>query len=598
MDTFPYLPLGPLPADGDDLRRFRLWAPNVRQLELTLVEGGEERVYTMHKEDFGYYVSDAVNAPAGTRYGYYRNGKRDKLYPDPVSRYQPDGVHGMSEVIDLPTPSSDDWKGHGLEDAIIYELHVGTFTEAGTLSAAAEKLDYLKELGVNTIELMPLNQTPGDRNWGYDGVLPFALMKAYGRPEDLLSFIEAAHQRGIAVLIDVIYNHLGPEGNYLPKFFPVFTEKHHTPWGAAINFDAPQADGVRNYWLQNVRLWLEHYGADGLRLDAVHAIKDYSAEHFLEGVSKVADEIGEKQQRDIILLAECDLNAPRFIVPRDQGGYGLSGQWVDEFHHALHGLLTGERKGYYEDFGEHEQLARALRDGYVYTGQYSQHRKRNFGLPNQPTVHPRQLVVFLQNHDQVGNRMIGDRLIENISLDKYLLGAGTYLLSPFTPLIFMGEEYGERRPFPYFVNHGDPALIEAVRKGRAAEFAAFQHEGHTVPDPQSPKTFDSAKLSWEDNPRVIAFYRKALHLRAAAPKDYTFANISVDQAGNLLTWTIKGSPYLVCANYGDEPLEIDQPGTLVLESNGATHDNRTLHLPAWGLAVLTDQQSKRPTDQK
>jgi len=270
------------------------------------------------------------------------------------------------------------------------------------LQSAIERLDYLVGLGVNVIELMPLNQTPGDRNWGYDGVLPFALFRAYGGPWALHQFIEAAHSKGIAVLIDVIYNHLGPEGNYLPTFCPVFTEQHHTPWGPAINMDDKEADGVRNYYLQNVAMWLREYGADGLRLDAVHAIKDYSAQHFLEQVSQVADEVADEQKREIILLAECDLNAPRYIRPRAEGGYGLTAQWVDEFHHAMHSLLTGERQGYYEDFGPVEALERALRDGYVYTGQYSVHRKRNFGTRTyREYIAPRQFVVFLQNHDQV-----------------------------------------------------------------------------------------------------------------------------------------------------------------------------------------------------
>ena len=586
MDTFPYLPLGPLPAGADGRRRFRLWAPHPRQLELALLpeQGGKPRHHPMHDEGYGYRISDPVQAPAGTRYGYYRNRKYDKLYPDPVSRYQPQGVHDPSEVIELEQRPPTDWQGHALGGPV-YELHLGTFTEAGTLSAAAEKLDYLAELGIQVIELMPLNQTPGQRNWGYDGVLPFALQRAYGRPEDLRAFIAAAHERGMAVIIDVIYNHLGPEGNYLPKFFPVFTEKHHTPWGPAINFDAHQADGVRNYWLQNVKMWLEDYGADGLRIDAVHAIKDSSAEHFLESISKVAEEIGEREGRHLILLAELDLNAPRYLLPRAGGGYGLTGQWVDEFHHALHGVLTGERRGYYEDFGELDQLAKALRDGYVYTGQYSPHRQRNFGTPPPATVSPSQFVVFLQNHDQVGNRMIGDRLLENIGVDKFLLGAGTYLLSPFTPLLFMGEEYGERRPFPYFVHHGDAPLIEAVRKGRAAEFAAFQHAGHTVPDPQSEDTFRSAKLSWEPDERIARFYRQALHLRPRPAK--TFTEISVAREGQLLTWTVAGSDYTACANFGDEALSVEVDSReVLLESNGASLDDHLLRLPAWGFALL------------
>ena len=586
-DTFAYLPLGPLPPERDGTRRFRLWAPLPERVELVFPDVDDAAVYPMTPERDGYLLSPAVPAPAGTRYAFYLDGKRDKAYPDPASRYQPEGVHGPSEVIDLAPPATEGWKGHGLAGAVIYELHIGTFTAAGTFRAAIDRLDYLHDLGVNTLEVMPLNQTPGDRNWGYDGVAPFALFGAYGRPEDFRAFIDAAHARGIAVLVDVVYNHLGPEGNYLPAFFPVFTEKHHTPWGAAVNFDDAHADGVRNYWLQNVRLWLEAYGADGLRIDAVHAIKDYSASHFLEGVSELADRIGEEQGRELILIAECDLNAPRYIRGRERGGYGMSGQWVDEFHHAMHGILTGERNGYYEDFGGVEHLARALRDGYVYTGQYSVHRKRNFGVRTPPDVRPAQLVVFLQNHDQVGNRMEGDRLLETVGTDKYLLGAATYLLSAFTPLLFMGEEYGERNRFPYFVHHGDADLIAAVRKGRAAEFAAFHKEGHEVPDPQSPDTYAAAKLSWEENARIADFYRKALHLRAAAPTDYAFADISVDHAGSLITWRVRNGTFTACGNYGDETLSIDVEGEqILLASNGATLTNHRLQLPAWGFAAF------------
>ena len=589
-ERFPYLPLGPLAADRDGHRRFRLWAPTPDRVELVVRTGDREDRYPLHDEGHGYLLSDEVAAPAGSWYGFYLDGQTEKRYPDPASRYQPEGVHGWSEVIDLPPREATGWKGHGLGDAVIYELHIGTFTPEGTLRAAIGKLDYLRDLGVNTLEVMPLNQTPGDRNWGYDGVKNFALFRAYGRPEDLRDFIREAHRRGIAVLIDVIYNHLGPEGNYLPQFFPVFTEKHHTPWGQAINFDDRQADGVRNYWLQNVRMWLDEYGADGLRIDAVHAIKDNSARHFLEELSAVVDEIAQRDHRELITIAECDLNAPRFIRSRADGGYGMSGQWVDEFHHALHVVLTGETRGYYEDFGSVETLAKALQDGYVYTGQFSRHRGRNFGVKPDERIRPSQMVVFLQNHDQVGNRMVGDRLLSSVGRDKYLLGAGTYLLSPFTPLIFMGEEYGEENPFPYFVHHGDPDLIEAVRKGRAAEFAAFQHEGHTVPDPQSEDTFGTARLSWKEEDRIARFYREALLLRSGAPKNFSFADITVDQAGSLITWTVRDSPYLCCANFGAEALDIEVAGKLLLESNGATLDNGRLHLPAWGFAACGTSQ--------
>ena len=594
MPQFPHLTLGPLPPDQHQKRRFRVWAPKPKRIEL-VVAGN---VHQLQPEGWGYFISDPIPAPAGTRY-HFRLNNEDKIYPDPAGRLLPDGVHAASAIEDDaasfgggdPNVSQVQrgWNGIPLSEAVIYELHIGAFTEAGTFDGAVEKLDYLHELGINCIELMPLAQTPGDRNWGYDVVAPFAVARAYGGPAGLRRFIKAAHDRGIAVLIDVIYNHLGPEGNYLPAFMPVFTKDHKTPWGSAINFDREHSDGVRNYYLQNVRMWLEDYGADGLRLDAVHAIKDYSAEHFLESLSAEADRIAREQNREIILLAECDLNAPRFIKPREQGGYGLTGQWVDEFHHALHALLTGENLGYYEDFGALSHLAAALRTGYVYTGQYSQHRKRNFGVdPGSHRLSPGQFTVFLQNHDQVGNRMIGDRLSVQLDQDQYLLAAATYLFSPFVPMLWMGEEWGETRPFPYFVHHGDEGLIDAVRKGRAREFAAFQRPGVSVPDPQGEATFASAKLSWPEATDVLAFYQSALHLRPRRPERFDQIEVTVIPNANALSWTWSGWSATAYANYSNQTVEIPTNGVLALQTNGAKINNSILLLPAFGFALINE----------
>lgn len=592
MPTFPDIRPGAW-RDGDQWS-FRVWAPQAKTLQLVIL-GPVEQIRDMERDEWGYWSTTVDNLEDGRRYAYLIDGDT-KRYPDPASRHQPDGVHGPSALVDLPTLEPSPWRGLPLSQLIIYELHIGTFTPEGTFDAAIGKLDYLADLGVNALEVMPLSQFPGDRNWGYDGVAPYAVVDSYGGPAGLQRFIAACHERGIAVLIDVVYNHLGPEGNYLPLFGPYFTEAHRTPWGSAINMDDKGADGVRNYFVQNALMWLREYGADGLRLDAVHAIKDYSAQHFLAQLSEAVQELHRETEREYVLLAECDLNAPHFLLPVSGGGYGLSGQWVDEFHHALHAYLTGERNGYYADFGELEHIERALRNGYVYTGQYSPHRERNFGRPTD-NLDPGRLVVFLQNHDQVGNRATGDRLIHTLSKKQYLLAAGTYLLSPYVPLIFMGEEYGETAPFQYFVSHGDPDLIEAVRKGRASEFAYFQREGVEVPDPQSEKTFQRSKLSWQPDERILAFYKSCIQLRRELNERaiYDFDYVKVEQpVPGLLYWTLPlpaDEPGVhIYANFTDREQslpDVDLAAMAVrLESQPLTVHKTGAALPPWGLVVL------------
>lgn len=408
---------------------------------------------------------------------------------------------------------------------VIYELHTGSFSNSHDFEGIIQKLDYFGDLGINTLELMPLGQFPGDRNWGYDGVFPFAIQNSYGGLRGFQNLVNAAHAKGIAILVDVVYNHFGPEGNHLAQYGPYFTDKYHTPWGNAVNFDDAWSDGVRNYFLQNVRMWLEDYHVDGLRLDAVHAIKDNSAVHFIRHLKEQVLEIERKTDRKKELIAEIDLNDPRYIDPVEDRGYGLDGQWVDEFHHALHALLTRERNAYYEDFGELSHLERAFRDTYVYNGKYSSHRKRTFGTSADNNPYS-QFVVFAQNHDQIGNRAEGDRLTQCLSLEQLKLAAATVLLSPYTPLLFMGEEYGERNPFPFFVSFTDPTLVEAVRKGRMAEFPGFAAD-HELPDPQATATFQQAILSWNyqertDKPEnfhstLYRFYRFLIAFRKIRP---------------------------------------------------------------------------------
>ena len=501
----------------DNTVTFTVWAPKAEAAKVIL---NEDAPIDLEPQPFGYWSATVPEAKPGDLYYYQLDDQEPR--PDPASLAQPSGVHGPSEVIDLHGFHWQDsgWTGIPMAEMIIYELHVGTFTSEGTFTAIIDKLDYLQKLGINTIELMPIAQFPGGRNWGYDGVYPYAAQHSYGAALGLMQLVNACHQAGIAVLLDVVYNHLGPEGNYLPTYGPYLTDKHHTPWGMAINMDDAYADGVRHYFLQNALTWLHDFRIDGLRLDAVHAIKDTGAWHFLAELSERVDDLAQETQRTYTLIGECDLNDSRYISPLEKNGYGLTGQWIDEFHHTLHAYITGEQAGYYADFGTFEHILKAFRDTYVYDGVYSEHRKRIFG--NSALDHDYdQFVVFSQNHDQVGNRMMGDRLTTNVSFETLKLLAGTVVLSPSVPMLFMGEEYGEKQPFQYFVSHTDPDLVEAVRQGRSREFAYFQREGHQVPDPQSETTFTDSTLSWdtdrEEAATLFRFYQTLIRLRKTLP---------------------------------------------------------------------------------
>ena len=491
---------------------FNVWAPFRKTLELIL---DNDLRYPMQKDERGYWRCNVPGVKPGARYFFCLDG--EKNLPDPASRFQPESVHGKSAVVDESFSWGDtDWKGLGLGDMVIYELHVGTFSATHDFDGVISRLPYLKRLGVNAIELMPLAQFPGDRNWGYDGVFPFAVQNSYGGPLGLKNLVNAAHQAGIAVILDVVYNHQGPEGNYLGEYGPYFTDKYRTGWGQAINFDDVWCDGVRNFYWQNALMWLDEFRIDGLRLDAVHAIWDLGACHFMEILSERVRMLEQTSGRKKVLIAEFDLNNPRYILPAVKGGYGLDGQWIDEFHHALHSLLTGETDGYYEDFGETSHLAKAFKDSYVYTGQFSVHRKKTFGREPKDTSFD-QFVVFVQNHDQVGNRMLGDRLTSTLNFEALKLAAATYLLSPSVPMLFMGEEYGEKNPFQYFISHTDQDLVEAVRKGRKEEFSYFKWQGE-VPDPQSEETFRQCMLSWEvesseKGRALFAFYQELIAFR-------------------------------------------------------------------------------------
>ncbi len=503
---------------GEGRCHFLVWAPGAAKAEVRIA-APKDRTIEMQRQERGYHQVLVEGVAPGTRYTYRLDGRTEK--PDPASHYQHEGVHGPSEVVDLAFEWEDaGWSGVDLADTIIYEIHVGTYTDRGTFEAVIPHLDGLKELGVSAIELMPVAQFPGDRNWGYDGAFPFAVQNSYGGPAGLHALVEACHRRGLAVVLDVVYNHLGPEGNYLALFGPYFTDRYRTPWGQAINFDGPESDEVRRFFIENALYWTKCFHIDALRLDAVHAIVDPSARPILEELGVAVHRQARELKRKVQVIAESDRNDSRMVRSREAGGYGLDAQWSDDFHHALHTLLTPERNGYYRDFGAVEDLAKAYREGFVYSGQYSIFRNRRHGNSSRD-LPPDRFVVFAQNHDQVGNRLMGERLGQLVSFEALKLAAGAVLLSPFVPLIFMGEEYGETAAFKYFVSHSDAQLIEAVRKGRQEEFAAFDWEG-PVPDPQDPGTFQSCKLDhglrFEGDHRILYdFVRELIRLRKELP---------------------------------------------------------------------------------
>lgn len=544
---------------------FTVWAPNAERVELVHFSI-EEQIFPLAKDAHGYWSGCMAEAGPGSRYMYRLNGKMDR--PDPASRSQPEGVHQASEVVDHAAfPWTDKaWMGMPMKHMLIYELHVGTFTEEGTFKAVIERLPELLDLGITAIELMPVAQFPGDRNWGYDGVYPFAAQNSYGGVEGLKQLVDACHNKGIAVVLDVVYNHFGPEGNYTNDFGPYFTEKYRTPWGASLNFDDAFSDHVRNYFFQNAMMWLRDFHIDALRLDAVHAILDTSAKHFLQELHEHKEDLQKETGRQYNLIAESDLCDRRLLDPVEKGGYGLEAQWMDDLHHAIHTLLTGESDGYYHDYGKPDHLIKALKHSFVFNGTYSEYRHRTVG--NDATDLPAsQFVVCIQNHDQVGNRRLGERLTQLIPWNMLKVAAGIYILSPYVPLLWMGEEYGEENPFLYFVSHTDQQLSEAVRNGRREEFKSFGWK-EEPPDPGSEETFKRSKLTrtYTSDPRrngLREFYKMLITLKRTAPAlvaatkedlDAYFANN--DQVLHMIHTAMEPHLYALF-NLGDRPQEVN-----------------------------------------
>jgi len=560
---------------------FVVWAPFLNNVGLRIVSP-EERLVPMERDSRGYWRTIAGDIPRGTRYFYRLEKERER--PDPASHFQPEGVHGPSQVVDHSLFRWEDagWKGIALSDMIMYELHIGTFTGEGTFASVIPRLKSLKALRINSIEIMPVAQFPGERNWGYDGVYPFSVQNSYGGPDGLKKFVNACHKNGMAVILDIVYNHLGPEGNYLWDYGPYFTDKYKTPWGQAINFDDAHSNEVRNFFVENAMHWFGNYHIDALRLDAIHGISDLSAVPFLQELAAEVEKFSARRGRKFLLIAESDLNDSRAVRPKKQGGLGLDSQWCDDFHHSLHTLLTGEKEGYYIDFGEMDHMKKSFKEGFVYSGGYSEYRKRNHGNSSKD-IPARQFIVFSQNHDQVGNRMFGERLAALVSFESLKLAAGIVLLSPYIPLLFMGEEYGEEAPFLYFVSHSDQDLIESVRKGRREEFNAFIWKGEP-PDPRSVGTFHVSKINWEKRATgshrvLLNFYRRLIRLRYSLPAlSGTKKCLEVHASENnkiifLRRW--KGNDQVFCVfnfSAGEESSEITLPGAIwskVMESSGS-----------------------------
>ena len=574
--------------------RFRVWAPAATEVSLH-VEGRD--VPASPDAGEGWWTAEA-DAAHGTRYGWRLDG--DDPRPDPRSRWQPDGVHGLSAVDDADFAWSDDaWHGFHLPGAVLYELHVGTFTPAGTFDGVIERLPHLVDLGIDAIELLPVAAFPGDRGWGYDGVDLFAAHHAYGGPDGLRRLVDAAHAAGIGVVLDVVYNHLGPDGNHLGAFGPYFSETHQTNWGAAVNLDGPGSDEVRRFVIDNACMWLEDFHIDGLRLDAVHALVDDSALHVLEQLATEVATLSAHVARPCWLIAESDRNDPHYVRPLEAGGFGLDAAWADEWHHALHAVLAGETSGYYEDFGSLDELATAVRRAWVYAGEYSVHRRRRHGRP--PTgIAGHRFVISVQNHDQIGNRATGDRLGATVSPQRLRIAAALMLTSPFTPMLFQGEEWNASSPFQYFTDHQDAELGEAVSNGRRNEFRSFGWDPEQVPDPQDPATHRRSVLDWDEveepeHADLLRWYRACIRLRRSRPEltDGRWEDQVVDHDPHTGLLRIQRGRVLVVVNLGVGELRHPLPdGAAPAEVGdqellaGATCAGADLVLEPDGIAVL------------
>jgi maltooligosyltrehalose trehalohydrolase len=573
-----------------------MWAPFAKKMSVKV--STLDLPVPMQENDRGWWCARVDQANPGDDYGFLIDDD-PQPFPDPRSGRQPSGVHGLSRLYDQSTFewNDKDWNAPPLSEAIIYEMHVGTFTPEGTFDAAIEKLDYLVDLGVTHLELMPVAAFPGGQGWGYDGVALFAVAEIYGGPDGLKRLVNACHARGLAVLLDVVYNHFGPVGNYTGKFAPYLTNKHCTPWGGAVNFEASGSDEVRRFFCDNALMWLSDYHIDGLRLDAVHEMIDRSAVHFLEQLADEVKKLAEKSNRRLVLIAESDLNDPRLLRSPECGGYGLDAQWSDDFHHALFTVLNteDEDKAYYGDFGTIEKLAKALSSNFVQDGVYSTYRGRSHGRPAND-ISPHRFLGYIQNHDQVGNRATGDRIHQTIGFDRAKVAAGLVFTAPFVPMLFQGEEYAASTPFQYFADHEDPEMAKAVKAGRQSEFAAFGWNPDEIPDPESVDTFLRSKLNWDEihegeHQQMFSWYRDLIHLRQSTPalRDGSPGDtmVSFDEGKR---WLIMNRTSITIAcNFGENATQFEfNPGaSLLLGSSSAIFcEAGKISLPANSIAIL------------
>jgi maltooligosyltrehalose trehalohydrolase len=575
---------------------FSVWAPRAAERVDLVLPAERQRIEMTTTTRPGWWAVDVPDAGPGTDYQFSIDG--GPAFPDPRSEFQPDGVHGPSRVVNHSAFAwtDDHWRGAApLSGALIYEAHIGTFTPEGTFEAAIEKLPHLVELGVTHLELLPVPEFPGERGWGYDGVALFAPHHAYGGPDGLKRLVDAAHGAGIGVILDVVYNHLGPDGNYLGAYGPYFTSRYNTPWGEAVNYDDAGSDEVRDFVCDNACHWLEQFHVDGLRLDAVHAIFDTSAVHILEEMARRVSTLQARLGRRKFLIAESDLNDPKLVRAPEAGGYGLDAAWSDDFHHALHSALTGETAGYYEDFGGLAPLARALERGYVYAGDYSPHRSRRHGRPL-TGVPASRLLGYLQNHDQVGNRAAGERSSALMTTGRLHIAAALVLLGPFIPMLFQGEEWGASTPFQYFTDHIDEELGRLVSQGRRREFAAFGWKPEDVPDPQSPATFDRSILDWTEQNKdphagLLDWHKALVALRRQIPElsDGQFDHVHTTFDEDAQWFVLRRGPIAIAANLADATQTVPLRAavtTVRLSSDHATLEDGAVRLPPDSVAVL------------